>query len=314
MQKQIGLRKTLQSFGATSFFSGLNHAYADCDGDGEIGEDDFEVVSDNFGETQPTVTPDVFASGVGGVDPELKLTNLTGAVGLGSTVDFALDLGDGTLPVNDFYGIAFTVNYDPGIFDEEDLELELTEGTWITTMTGDDFEDLELLEVEDQMPGVVHFAITRNDQMPITGGGEIGRFSIVVEDVIVGLMTDTTTLIQIDKVRMITDDMTEVLIVPDTFPLTITDGTTGVSNKDIDKEIIITPNPTSGLTKITLPLTTILNTKLYDFIGNEIPVQIEQGSSNEVIVQPYSSIPNGIYILSVLSEKGIISRTISIAK
>jgi len=297
---------------ATMFSNGLNHAYADCDGNGMVDDDDIGVVMDNFGQTQPSVVPDTYSNGTGGVDPAFTLTKTSGAVGLSSTVDFSLALGSSSIPVNDFYGIAFTLSYDPTIFVDLDFQFLLTDGTWITTTTGGDFEDLEIWEIEDQVPGEINLAITRNDQLPISGSGEIGTFSIVVEDIIVGMVEDTTTLIAISRVRMISDDMTEIPVVTDTFPLIITD--TSNPEPENEAELSVFPNPMTDYITVKSIHASITNTVLFDLLGQKIPISIMRESADKINVHPIQNLPPGVFSLSVFTDYGILTRKVLVLR
>jgi len=51
--------------------TGLDFAYADCDGNGIINELDFDIVMMNYSFTHGVVTPTVTTQGVGGINPSM---------------------------------------------------------------------------------------------------------------------------------------------------------------------------------------------------------------------------------------------------
>ncbi|MEL6926880.1 MAG: hypothetical protein AAFO94_22765, partial [Bacteroidota bacterium] len=128
--------QNITSLWAGDFANGTNHAYADCDGNGVINNDDIDVVADNFGRTHGTVLPDENLTGVEGTDPGLSLRKTSGATTPGDQVDFSIELGSETLPVNNFYGVAFTLRFDSTLFDNIDFDLQLDTESWISSSSG----------------------------------------------------------------------------------------------------------------------------------------------------------------------------------
>ena len=288
---------------ADNFFNGVNYAYADTNGDGIINQFDIiNAIKDNYGLTHGTINQDVFSNGVGGVDPALELVNTTGIVGLGGTIDIDLNLGDLNIPANDFYGIAFSIEYDDSIIEEIDFNEDPT--SWMVAL-GDDIHELTL---KNTLTGNYDVAITRKDQLPVSGFGKFGSLSIVIEDIVVGLISDTTIEISIKDLVMITPDMDEVPIVSDSITFTI-ENTTSLAN--INKShVSIQPNPINDFFVVQSGVTTIKSISLYNLLGEQ--VSLLQGIEDTHYTYPTTQLPSGIYIVMVQTNYGMESKKIVI--
>ena len=286
-----------------SFGNGLNFAYADCDGDGEVAQRDIiDGVKDNFGLTHGTITPDVFSSGEAGSDPALKLLTTNDIVLPGTIIDFQLNLGSEERPIGGFYGLAFTVKYDPSIINGEDVEFEAIPDSWIDSDDG----RVKTLTRVDENNGLLHIAITRTRQTSIDGFGEVGHFSIVIEDIIVGLQEDdVVTTVEIDSVWMINEKMTLQPVVKDTFGLTITemiDTTINTINDLPTTTIEVYPNPTADYVQIRAEGTTIEQLELLDWTGRQKAIFYKKESKRHLI--SLDNIANGIYLIVVTTPIG----------
>ena len=302
-----------------TFSNGLDYAYADCNGDGKVDEDDILVIEDFLGETQPTVSsPDIFTNGSPGVDPVLNFMSPFNIIGPGDNMDLSLNLGTESDSILNFYGITFTVNYDPNIINSDDIDFKFPNTTWIdTVLFPPSLPNIEHLEVNDASQGKLHVAITRRDQNPISGWGEIGTIKIVAEEIIVGLNQDTTISIDFSDVKLISHDMSIIPIYQESFPLVITTDTslafTTTTNEYVNPpELEIFPNPTYDDQFVTEASDAIHRLTLFDLLGRSIPVQQEVESSNRRRIYLNGNVPTGIYVVSVKTKKGTVNKKIII--
>lgn len=292
---------------AESFQNGINYAYADTDGNGLIDKDDIkDAIKDNYGLTHGTVTPDVFASGVVGTDPALRLQNISGIGQLGGTMEIDIDLGDSNLPMNDFYGIAFSIEYDNDIIEEIDFVEDAT--SWINPV-GDDIHELA---VENTVTGTYDIVITRKDQNPISGFGKLGSLNIVIEDIVAMVSSDTMTQLKITKVKMVTPEMTELPIVKDSITLTIDNVNALNYINPSNQELLINihPNPIKESFVVESYSGNLQSVRLYNLLGENISLM--QGLESDKITYPLNNIPSGCYYLLIETKLGIASKKIII--
>lgn len=292
----------ITTFWTGTFFNGLNHVYADCDGNGLIDKDDIKnPIKDNYGLTHGVVTPDVFSTGTGGIDIPLKLSNISGTGALSGSMDIDISLGETNTPVNDFYGIAFSIKYDPNII--EDLDFAIDPTSWIDNGTDDTHE----LAIKNTVTGNFDIAIVRKDQSPISGFGNIGQLNIIIEDIVVGLSEpDTTIQLLIENVKMLSPDLMDIPVVNDSIMITIENVTGLESINELRSDIKINPNPFSDFFVVTTEVTSIKSIRLYNLLG-EI-VSIQQGLMTSELTYSTDKLDRGIYFVAIETENGLVTR------
>lgn len=295
---------------ALNFPGGPNYAYADCDGNGRVDEDDFKkAIKDNFGLTHGTLLPDGYANAAPGAAPRLHLQPDATIVPFGSTVNIGLSLDDSATPVNDFYGITFSLSYTTGILRGDDgPDFELAQNSWINT----DNAYVQDLFVDNNGQGQADLSITRTNQRTVpVSPGDVGKFSIVIEDIIVGINIDTFHL-QIDSIFLIDNQFNKIPVVSDTATIIITNDpklVTGAKDQTVPKMQVF-PNPTSDYLYLqsNFPLQEV---RLVNHLGRTILLQTEL-LRNEYYHIKIPALPPGIYWLSAQSQAGIISQKIII--
>ncbi|MCB9265308.1 MAG: T9SS type A sorting domain-containing protein [Lewinellaceae bacterium] len=276
-----------------SFPNGLNYAYADCDGNGTIGENDLEEgIEENFGLSHGSVLSDGFLNGTVGNAPRIFLTPSATLVEPGASVDIGLSLGSQEFPVSGFYGIAIMLSYDNEFLGNEDaFHFEAGNNSWITAPNKDFFH-----HDEGSSSGKAQLAITRLDQQPQGPGfGEIGKFSIVIEDIIVGLEKVDTFRLRIDSILLIDESLNTYPVVPDTATILITKDSALVStsNPKAMVNVQVFPNPVSD--KLFIKCNTrISELLLVDALGKTVTVQ-KNDSPGSITQIEVSGLPGGLY-------------------
>ncbi|MCO6480841.1 MAG: hypothetical protein J5I94_29635 [Phaeodactylibacter sp.] len=259
-----------------SFPNGLNYAYADCNGDGLVDDADLDSgIEDNFGRTHGALIPDGYSNGRPGNAPQIHLSPSATLVQPGAEIDISLSLGDEGFPVASFYGIALLFSYDSELLGDDDgFEFEFAaEGeSWVTSPKLEYF-----FHDDDDNPGKAQIAVTRTNQQPQGPGfGEMGKFSIVIEDIIVGLEIDTFQL-KVDSVLLIGEGFTTYAAVPDTATIIIARDSAllGSSSGNSQADVKVYPNPASGAFHIQCDaeLTELL---LADALGRAVPLDIQR--------------------------------------
>ncbi len=189
---------------SNTFPDGLNFYFADANGDGVVDENDVEdAVEDNFGLLQGVLTTDGYANAPSNsLAPALSLVPLVDVLQMGEVARFNLSLGSDEMPIQNFHGLALkasvrTVN--GSLLDDLDFDHDPLEDLWLAQ--GDDnFLDFDMTEEND--PNKIEVALSRTDRQGVSGSGLLGQFSVIIEDIVVGLPTDTL-IIQIDSIRLV---------------------------------------------------------------------------------------------------------------
>lgn len=294
-----------------NFPDGTNFAYGDCNGDGVIDEDDLEEsIEENFGLTHGTLTPDVYANGTPGAAPPLTLVPSTNFVLPGEALTIDVFLGDENFPVGDFYGITFTIQYDEDLIEddeEDDFEFELTPGSWIDP-TGEDESETIFIETAGNQAEI---AITRIDQQAISNGfGKIAAFSIIIEDIIVGLEVDTFNLEIID-VKMIDVDLNTFAVVPDETSVVVAKDSSFFTDTEevlANEQLTIFPNPAVNDIYFQTDLK-VETVKLYNTLGQEVSLN---WTSNSTAISLPKGLLGGVYTLHFQCKEGILRKRVII--
>lgn len=298
----------LLSLWAQSFPDNTNYAFADCNGDGIVDADDFDdAIEDNFGLTHGTLRPDGYANAQPGAAPRLRLQPDSENVGYGATVNISLSLDDSAMPVNNFYGMALKLSYTPGILAGDDgPDFDFVENNWIAadnSFVQDLFEDNNGL-------GTAELATTRTNQQVIpVNPAEIGRFSIVIEDIIVGREIDTFRL-QIDSIYLIDNEFGIIPVVPDTTIIIVSKDpkVTATEENQVLPEVKVFPNPARDEFFLESNIS-LFEPYLIDNLGRVL--QLEARLLREGIYHLQAPpLPSGVYWLFAKTHQGLIGRKI----
>ena len=197
-----------------SFPTNINYVYADCNGDGQINNDDLAVIESNFGRTRAQVTPEAEIPVNSLEDPRLNLfSQQQDTVKLGDTISFRLDLQEGEVnKVADFWAIAFTIKFDPEYIEDgpdglDQIDYEIVNGS---TFLGTFPDEVNFFAIQNRIPNNedrFHVVVYRTST-PLVGNqslGEIGRSSAIVteQDILFG----PTTIFEIEDIILINKDL-----------------------------------------------------------------------------------------------------------
>ncbi len=291
---------------AQSFPNGLNYAYADADGNGVVDRDDLEKgISDNIGLTHGTITPDPTSEGKPGADPSLRVNVSSNVTRPGAALNVEFSLGSPAQPVNNFYGIAFVIAYDPAKIQGGELEFEYEDNTW----TGEKNNDVFLLTEKALGPGRTQVAITRNNQRTVSGSGIIGTAAIIIEDIVLGRQVDTLP-IRIEEVLMINEQLTPTAVGAEGAVILITENgelPTGIS-ADPGLVQAVFPVPAQDQIQIQLasPLQQEAQIKLVDIWGRQHLLGSQSPGWTQVNAAIPKEIPQGWYLLLLIQKDGAI--------
>ncbi len=287
-----------------NFPDGLNYAFADCDGDGDVDDDDKDIIEENFGLVHGEVTADEYATGDTESDPILSLSTENPVIEPGGTLEVDLSLGMETDSITDFYGIAFTVVYDPEVVSNRGnaFRLNILDDTW---MSGQGDDKVIQFVNNDRNLGVAQVAIVRKNGVSVSGFGPVGTFSIVMQDIVLFSSTVSNT-----DIRMVNFSLLDSPVAPSELAFT-TDPTTTTVQAIRQKGFKVYPNPVSGQhinIEMENPEEVIKQILMYDANGRLLSNQKLGGlqSKEEFDIGNY---PNGIYTFKILTDKHLYVRS-----
>ncbi len=209
-------------------FQSTNFKHADANGDGIINDADVEVLAINLGKVHGPLP--VWNGTMGTAeDPPLYVDlNANGPLIAGEAFSVPIMLGTSDIPVQDIYGLAFSI-----VFDSEDLDLSntslLINDSWLGS-------DLWKVEKVNQTDGRIDIGLTRTGLQDTTGFGAIGSFTGIIED-LVGKIIE----VDIENIKALSHDESEVLIFAQGTEGTVT---TGTEKDELEDGLHIFPIPT----------------------------------------------------------------------
>ncbi|MCB0570632.1 MAG: T9SS type A sorting domain-containing protein [Phaeodactylibacter sp.] len=304
----------ISEFWSQDFPDGLNFAFADCDGDGAITDDDLTIIKNNYHQVHGIVSPDEYFLGNAGEDPVLLLNATDPLTEPGAEEEVTLSLGVEGDSIYNFFGIAFTVHFDtdnikdsPGS-SNQNFSFEFTPDSWIdgqgTQMAK------EYLYVDDDN-GIAEMAIYRKsagDPIP-SGAGAVGKFTIVMEDIIVGLVQLGT-----DSIRLIDNQLESTKIAPSNTSLA--EDSLLLDSREYEvgsDEVMVYPNPATDWLTIELRPATgakARNVEMYTLSGQLMGSWKASRPAAKAKIK-LSALPQGLYLLKIETDKGIFMRKVA---
>ncbi|MCB0597667.1 MAG: T9SS type A sorting domain-containing protein [Lewinellaceae bacterium] len=298
-----------------TFPDGQNFAFADCDGNGNINAADLNVIKDNFWQTQDMVMLDEYFTGTIGQDPQLLLSADDQITEPAADEPARLSLGSEQMQIDSFFGIAFTLKFDTlnirpttNMGGNSGIQLDIANPSWINDPAGMGTNRSEVfIEVLDDY-AVAQVAIYRGSNAgPASGFGEIANFSIVMEDIIVGLVE-----LETDSIRMVDNEFESYEVAPSRLLFATAEDSLLLKDREpflTDEALRLYPNPTTGW--LTLELTDrndeIQAIDLYNAQGACLG-RLNAPRPATAAKFNLGKYPPGLYLLSVKTKKGFLTK------
>ncbi len=300
---------------AETFPDGQNYAYADCNGDGNVNSADLNIIRNNFWQTQPMVSLDEFFTGTIGQDPQLLLGTADPITEPDANEPVSLSLGSEQMQIDSFFGIAFSLKFDTlniiptdNQGPDDGVELTLANPSWINDPMGMGTNRSEVfIEVLDDY-AVAQVAIYRAPNAGAASGfGEIAEFSIVMEDIIVGLVE-----LETDSIILADHNFEGVEVAPSRLNFATAEDSLLLQDREPflrEEAINLYPNPASGwLTlELTSPENEIQAVDLYNARGEYLERLNAPRPANAARFD-LGKYPVGLYMLRIKTKKGILTK------
>ncbi len=279
------------------FANGLNYKHADCNGDGIIDARDIGIILANYNKTNGQVEiPDTLPAT--DLDPPIRLELPPGGH-MGSTdprLNIPIILGDAERPVEDIYGLAFVIEFNPEHINPATVDVEV-----LTSWMGVPGVNLASVDYTDARNGRIEIAISRTDQNEVSGYGPIAMLRGIKDD-IAGIRTE----IYLRHGRRTRIDLEEEGIGGGDFELLFTDPATDPGLVDLRNSLSVYPNPSSDMVRVTtsfeVPIEEI------QVIGTDGRTLTGVARNTEWV--SIKDLPEGIYVLRVKVGDHIIHKKV----
>lgn len=293
-----------QKWKQTLVNNNIDLAFVDADGSGHIDAADTTAIARNWQRTHNDGLPKVQQPEIRSSGASLFIDVDTVRNGQGQW--FPLELGTADQPAENVYGLAFSIAYNSDQVKELEMNFNV-ESSWL----GKPGQDLIAFKRNNPAKGRLDVALTRIDGRNVSGHGKIGKVKITIEDVILNLRDEENPKIQlrIDHVRLINrlDENIPVTPIPST-PVTKKEVSTSAYDPYLEAHIRVYPQPAQDQLYLDYGLL-LRNVQLLHLDGKAVTgVMTPQRSLS------LAGIPNGIYFLKVVAERGVAMKKVLIAR
>ncbi len=279
------------------FKNGINYKHADCNGDGVVNEDDKAAIAMNYDLTHGEVEP-YFPLDPTDLDPQIFVDfPIDIDFTPGSTVEIPIRLGTLDIPVDDLYGVAFTVSFTENAFQNNQLEF-VYESNWF----GESGGEVLFLNRNNPDEQEIEIAISRTNQTDISGEGVIGYIIGIIDD-IAGI---GTLEMNVQKIKAINHLEEEKALRNPSSSIAFTAST---NDPTLLNGLGVFPNPASTHIYVQHENLAIQSLQLYNILGQNIPLNTTNSANKKLDV---SHLTSGIYFLQIHFEQGKVIRKVEV--
>lgn len=298
-------RHNTQKWGTTLINTNIDLAFVDADGNGRIDAADTSALARNWQRKHGDGLPKLYQPEIRGSGAALFIDADTVLSGPGQW--FPLELGTADKVAENVYGLAFSISYDPAQVQEAELSFS-AENSWLGTLG----QNLIAFQRNNPVAGRIDVALTRTDGRNVSGYGRIGKVKITIEDVILNLRDEENPKIQlgIENVRLINnaDQIIPVSPLPST-PTAKKGTTTSAYNPYLDARIRVYPQPARDQLFLDYGDLRLRSVQLLQIDGKALSGVLVPQSSLSL-----AGIPNGVYLLKVVAESGVVMKKVLVAR
>ncbi len=288
-------------WGFATFFD-LDFKHIDCDGNGLVNAADYAAIDQNY---QKITTQKDFA--IDATLPAISLNFPADAISIDpdqteTSIPANLVIGANDLSIDNLYGIALAVDYDPALISDVETVYDST-----SFIGSENILARKKLLAEE---GQVAYAITRTNQLGVNGSGNIAEFALILDlDLILGR---SESVLELDIIDLIVIDSAgreiPVTVSDDTPTVTVTvDENALVSTEEqlLTQQFDIYPNPVKATLVIDLAKEVDLTNgqiEIFNTLGQKV---VEQSLSNHQTLLSVSTLETGVYWVKVHTEDGV---------
>lgn len=271
-----------------NFGTGLNYKHADCDGNGVVNMADTAAIIANYGQNHQKT--ELHHVNTGGIPLYIEIPRVAHA---GDTIALNIRLGDANYLATDVYGLAFSLEFNPSMFDLNSATATMA-GTWLGT-PGQNLVDLKVKDSK------FNWAMVRDDHHDTTGAGRLGGVFVVMID-------DLTEIIPLDDALDVFDvsliDNKGNPIAIDVFIVPVYPGAL--------PGLTVCPSPANE--RMTILLDTLDAEEVAVYASNGERMFLQQGEFPNTLVVETSRFQPGIYFVRVRVAQGILTKKVIVTR
>jgi len=160
----------------SSFANGINYKHADCNGDGLVNIDDRAAIAQNYGLTHGPAT-EIESLPFTDLDPPI-FVDFEAEMPESATFNVPIIAGTEESPIENIYGLAFTVEFDPELLPPGSIQV-----VYPTSWFGEPNVNSISIDRTYAQEGILEIAMTRTDGNNVSGYGEIAYIIGIIDDI-----------------------------------------------------------------------------------------------------------------------------------
>lgn len=278
--------------------SGTNFKHIDADGSGLINDDDTLGIILNYGLSH-NKTEEMRGAGI-----PLIIEFLEDSLTAGDTAHVLIQFGVDTLPAQEVYGLAFSMNLDTSKVDPASFQPDFS-SSWL----GTDQVDMLSLAYYHLKNQSIDIGLVRTNHQHVNGYGPIASFSIIMIDDLAGKRgLDEILSIEATQAQAISvnEDIIDVNAVFAKDSLLLQEVNTSLDDKWLD-QILVYPNPATRVFEVHMGSLRGHSLNLYDMYGRSVYSLQAPFQKTQVLVEQLSA---GTYLLLIETKQGVFRRRI----
>jgi Secretion system C-terminal sorting domain len=302
------LPQTAQDWATTVPNTTTNTKHADCDGDGVVTANDTLTILQNYGQThQRDPRNEVWHNN----SPTISClfpNDTTGSTVYPYTLRSNIMVGDAAIPAIDITGLAFTINYDATVASSAYMLLENM--SWLGAPN-------ELYHLyHDDGQGHIDIAISRFDGTTRNGMGAVASCNFVITDNVIGRGVNNANYnfnVSVSGIKAINNQNIPKAINGADSHTTMQGMVLGTTQNDLENAVRIFPNPLNGnILTIKTDNLKCTNAVLHNVLGQAVfSTTLNNAATHNLTL---TDLTNGVYTLTLTTDKGNVVRKVIVAR
>lgn len=285
-------------------YATANMKFVDGDGNGIVDHMDFNAISDHYGDVHNLVPNEVLAV----KEFPFYMSSNAAEVDSGDVLTIQYHIGTPSSLVKNFYGMAFEIKLAPSFVDSTSFQSHFYDNAWFHD------HDASLQLSVQPSDGTIHMGVTRIDGREVSGFGDVGESSYIVEDELEGIKTSADFIVRrISATNIVLMDASgETVQLPDAY-LDIKLNLKKTEPIPTEDKLLVFPNPSSGDIYLHFNGRNIIKGyRLYDMQGRSVMSESNIDTQKHTIIS--DNLGNGMYILQAFTTQGTVQKKIEILK
>jgi hypothetical protein len=282
---------------------GANYKHSDCNGDGIVDLNDTTALINNyalshvFRQAAPVLTPNVASA-----YPQIYLVPVNDSVGPFSYAYVDIYVGSAAVPIDNLYGLSFTVNYDHTLIQPNTVFTDFS-GSYLGVKN----VSMITLAHDNSATGENEIGMCRNTHTEINGYGYLGRMRLSTY----GASSYSPVSFTISDVHAINGFGVTIplngagcsVVIDPTLPA-------GIQTVQTEMHVNLFPNPANQL--LTINTSELASTiVITDALGRTIFTTAPASQQTQIDVSGFAK---GIYFVTISSESGITTKQLIVGE